>query len=90
MDTGIKSKVKKTLTTRVLSEEQAEAIQRTPLSQKSVMVKAFSGKSKAAALKAKCLECAGFVRAEVAECTVECCPLWPYRPYQAKQGAKEQ
>lgn len=88
MDTKIKSNVKKTLTTHVLTEEQAEAIRRTPLSQKSVMVKAFSGKSKAAALKAKCIECAGFVRAEVAECTVECCPLWVYRPYQGKKESK--
>ena len=38
--------------------------------------------SKAAALKAMCQECVGYVRAEVTQCTDEGCPLYVHRPYQ--------
>jgi len=51
-----------------------------------VFRKAYSGKSKVAALKSKCLECSNLQRIEVAECQVEGCPLWQYRPYQHNAG----
>jgi len=51
--------------------------------------KAFEGNSKSAAIKAKCLDCCGYQRAEVAACTAEHCPLWPYRPYQTKEDVDE-
>ena len=44
--------------------------------------KAMSGNSRAAAVKAKCLDCTCWNRTEVAHCSVETCPLWPYRPYR--------
>lgn len=50
-----------------------------------VFKKAKSGKSRLAAIKAKCLECCGFQRSEVQRCTVETCPLHPYRPYQKEE-----
>lgn len=53
-----------------------------PPTQKAVFQKAYSGKSKAAALKAYCLMCCHFNRAEVTHCTVFACPLWSYRPFQ--------
>jgi hypothetical protein len=34
------------------------------------------------AIKAKCLDCCNWERAEVASCTVVICPLWRWRPYQ--------
>lgn len=50
--------------------------------------KAAEGKSKAAAIKAKCLECCCFQRIEVQNCTATSCPLWIYRPYQSESDAK--
>ena len=43
--------------------------------------KAMAGKSRAAAVKAKCLDCTCWNRAEVARCPVKTCSLWSYRPY---------
>jgi hypothetical protein len=47
--------------------------------------KAISGKSKAAALKAMCLDCVNWQRQEISQCTVETCPLYPYRPFQSRK-----
>ena len=35
------------------------------------------------AIKAKCLECVGFVRKDITDCTAKQCPLYAYRPYQS-------
>lgn len=51
---------------------------------KSTFTRAFSGKSKASALKAKCLDCSNFQMEEIKLCPVKKCPLWQYRPYQVK------
>jgi len=42
-------------------------------------------KSKADAIKAKCLDCSCFVRTEVTACEMITCPLWQVRPYQEKK-----
>lgn len=47
-----------------------------------LFARAASGKSRAAAIKAFCIECVGFKRADVTNCTAQQCPLYPYRPYQ--------
>ena len=45
------------------------------------MADAFAGTlSPRQAIKAKCLDCCGYDRAEVAGCTVVLCPLHSYRP----------
>lgn len=31
------------------------------------------------AIRAKCLDCSGGIRAEVRRCPTTSCPLWPYR-----------
>lgn len=36
------------------------------------------------AIKAKCIDCSGWQKREVALCTAETCPLWRYRPFQPK------
>lgn len=47
--------------------------------------KAYEGNSKAAAIKAKCLDCCCWQRVEISNCTAFACPLHPYRPYQNNQ-----
>jgi hypothetical protein len=42
------------------------------------------------AIRAKCVECSGGNRAEVRQCEIEDCPLWPYRlGRRPKKQAKE-
>lgn len=45
-------------------------------------LKAVSGKSPAAGIKAFCMECVCWDRAEVAGCTSLACPLYAYRPFK--------
>lgn len=45
----------------------------------------FGKKSYARAVKAKCLDCACYVKKEVTNCSVETCPLYKLRPYQVKE-----
>lgn len=51
----------------------------------SVYKRAFSGGSKAAAIKGKCIDCVGYGIARVRDCECDDCPLWPYRPFQRKE-----
>ena len=44
--------------------------------------KAMSGKSRTAAVKAKCLECCCWEMGETKDCKVPACPLYPYNHYQ--------
>ena len=37
------------------------------------------------AIKAFCLECMGWDRAEVAQCTARACPLYEYRPFAVER-----
>ena len=46
---------------------------------------AYAGKSRVAAVKAKCLECAVFDKKVIKDCDSACCPLVPFRPYQVKK-----
>lgn len=48
---------------------------------------AISGNSRAAAVKAKCLDCTNWQRVEVADCLVATCPLYPYRPYRRHENS---
>lgn len=55
-----------------------------------VMEKAYSGDaSPGKAIKAKCLECTGYDRMTIRNCTGYSCPLWHYRPYQTEVVAVE-
>ena len=44
---------------------------------------AYEGRSRPAAIKAKCLDCCGYQPAEVKRCTTVTCPLHKFRPYQS-------
>ena len=48
-------------------------------------IRAYSGKSPAAAIKAQCLDCTGCDVAAIRECPSDACPLWRFRPYR-EQG----
>lgn len=37
------------------------------------------------AIKAFCLECMGYSRPDVRDCGTKSCPLWKFRPFQAKK-----
>lgn len=65
-----------------MNEKQIERLEEAPESCRAVLRRAYGGKSKAAALKAFCLQCVGYVRKDVTECTALGCPLWMVRPYQ--------
>jgi hypothetical protein len=53
-----------------------------PCLYKNNYIKAMTGKSRPAAVKAFCLECMGWQRTEVHRCNSVACPLYLYRPYQ--------
>jgi hypothetical protein len=59
-----------------------ERLKQIPSSLRATYEKSI--KSKAAALKSFCVECAGYDRKVVRECTDTGCPLWHHRPYQKK------
>ena len=57
-------------------------LEQMPESCRRGYAKAMLGKSLSAAVKAHCLECVGWVRADVTNCTGTACAMWPYRPFQ--------
>jgi len=52
---------------------------------KPVYDRAVKGRSLRAAINAQCLECVGWQRNEVRDCTDLACPLYAVRPYQSKK-----
>ena len=71
-----------------LKQRLAEISKHSP-AYHAVTAKAFSGNSKAAGIKAKCLDCCCWQRIEITNCTTLACPLWPYRPYQPGDSEQE-
>jgi hypothetical protein len=62
---------------------RADYLASAPTSARGIVARAFARTaSPRMAIKAKCLDCCHFDRAEVAGCTVLLCPLHPYRPFQ--------
>lgn len=74
------------MTTREAPTEQGKIdkyLAGIPVSAAGVVKRAFAGSgSPRNAIKAKCLSCANWDRAEIADCLVITCPLRPWRPYQ--------
>ena len=58
-------------------------LENVPVSMRGAVTKAWDG-SKAMAVKAKCLQCKDFKRAEIGRCTDELCALHAVRPFQPK------
>ena len=53
-----------------------------PESCRRAFLKAVSGRSRTAGVKAYCLEGGGWNRGEVRQCTAKVCPLYAYRPFR--------
>ena len=73
------------------NKARAEQVERlvsdAPESVKNTLTEAFSGSaSPRKAIKAQCLVCVGYSREDIRNCTGYSCPLWAYRPFQAKDG----
>ena len=64
----------------------AKKLAAMPESCRATYKRAMSGKSRLAGVKAHCQECFCYseYRANVRDCTITTCPLWPYRPYRSK------
>ena len=58
-------------------------LESVPVSMRSAVTNAWDG-SKAAAVKAKCLQCKDFKRSEIGRCTDALCALHAVRPFQPK------
>lgn len=59
-----------------------------PENYKRTFLKAYEGKSKTTAIKAKCLDCCCFVMKEIELCSTTSCALWDYRPYKPSESKK--
>ncbi len=55
---------------------------RMPSAYRGIYDRAVSGQSLRAAVNAQCLECVGWMKNEIRECTDAACPLFAVRPYQ--------
>lgn len=68
-----------------IEAKKARRLETTPAMSKSILAKSWTQKASArACIKAFCLECMGFDRIGIGECTAYACPLWLKRPYQKK------
>jgi hypothetical protein len=74
--------------THIMNKEQEEYLDEIGRMYKGIFKKAYTSKSKAAAIHAHCLNCSCLSRTEVELCTVKTCPLWNHRPYQIKRKDK--
>ena len=74
-----------------IATKRAGRLATTPESAKGHFVAAWAGKcSPRRAIKAQCLECVGFDRQAITDCTGWACPLWAFRPFQpAGQSADD-
>jgi hypothetical protein len=62
-----------------------KVLSEAPETARGALAQAFSGSaSPRKAIKAMCLACVGFKRAEITNCTGFSCPLWKYRPFQTE------
>lgn len=69
----------------VLSPAAQRRLSGVPPRFRAKYVAALAGKaSPREAIKIMCLECVGYVSADVAGCTSDACPLHKYRPFRSK------
>lgn len=67
----------------------ARRLERISLAYRNGYARAADGSaSPRQAIKSFCLECVGYARKEVTNCTALACPLWLYRPYQGAAEAE--
>ena len=63
-------------TVKLSVAKQCEAV---PEKYRGIYRQAMTGRRALKAIRAKCLDCTCWQEAEVRRCTIEHCPLWPYR-----------
>ena len=71
---------------------RAGRLKTAPSSVRGILKRAWAGNSRKSGVQAFCLECQGFERNEIRNCTAFACPLYEYRPYQKgdeDEGADE-
>lgn len=66
-----------------------ERLEGIPRKFRPVYLRAASGQGYKAAVHAQCLECCGWIAAEVTNCSALCCPLWACRPYRNSPHAEK-
>jgi hypothetical protein len=75
-----------------LTKRQKDFVAIVPDKARTLIARALvGGVSPRQCIKAKCLDCCHFDRAEAAACTVTLCPLWAVNPdrLSAKNGDEE-
>lgn len=69
----------------LIKKLQDAEITATPESARGIISRALTHSgARTNAIKGKCLQCTGFVRKDITNCTSPTCALWAYRPYQPK------
>jgi hypothetical protein len=70
-----------------IEAKKARRLETTPDSCRNILANSWKAKtSPRSCIKAMCLECLGFDRQAITDCTAYACPLWLKRPYQ--KGSK--
>ncbi len=73
-------------TAQKIAAKRAGRLATTPESCRKLFVAAWAGKSSPRqAIKAQCLECQGFDRSGITECSAPACALWYFRPFQQNE-----
>jgi len=66
-----------------IAAKRTRRLATAPESVRKLFAAAWAGKcSPRQAIKGQCLECQGFERQEIADCTCWACPLWAFRPFR--------
>ena len=64
-------------------EKRTKRLSQCPESARGLLTRVYAGNcSPRSAIKAFCMECHGYDRASIADCTAYACPLWNIRPFQ--------
>lgn len=71
-----------TMTIRQHQQERLLQVKTDAPSCLKTFEKAYEGRSKQAGIKAFCLECIGYDRTAIRNCTAPACPLYEVRPFQ--------
>lgn len=70
-----------------MNEFAFKRVQEAPDSVQGILNDSYEGRaSPRRAIKAFCLQCVGYKREDVADCTAFGCPLHLYRPYQKESA----
>lgn len=63
-----------------MDKKRAGRLSTCPKRYREILKRSWVTRSRKTAIKAFCLECVGFERAAITECTAYACPLWGFRP----------